>query len=284
MLKALDPSMHALPAHQGVEILRSEVGSTLHGTGLPGGEDLDQMGIFVEFPRTTLGLHGVEQYEWRTAKHREHVHVEKGHSPRSQPGDTDLVVYTLRKWTKLALNGNPSVLLPLFAPENKLEICTPLGEELRDMRSSFWSRRAANAFLGYMQQQRGRITGERAAAGRTRTTTEEAKAGKVDWKYAMHMLRLGYQGVEYLSEGTITLPIPAHIGDRLREIRKGEHSLEDVLTEAELLETQMKQLLDENPMNIPDQPDSETVETFVIRAHLDMWVAVTGFTGSYLTV
>jgi hypothetical protein len=35
-----------LPADYGIEILRCEVGSTLHGTGLPDHEDRDEMGIY----------------------------------------------------------------------------------------------------------------------------------------------------------------------------------------------------------------------------------------------
>lgn len=112
--------MYPLPDDYGHEILRSEVGSTLHGTGLPDGEDHDEMGMCVEWPVSVLGLRQLNQYEFRTAREREDP--ETGRSPRSQPGDTDLIVYTLRKWASLALNGNPSVLLPLFAPEEKLVI------------------------------------------------------------------------------------------------------------------------------------------------------------------
>jgi len=41
--------MIRLPNDKGTEILRSEVGSTLHGTGLPGQEDRDEMGVFIPY-------------------------------------------------------------------------------------------------------------------------------------------------------------------------------------------------------------------------------------------
>lgn len=37
-------------------ILLVEVGSTAHGTGLPGGEDQDELGVVVEPAKEVLGL------------------------------------------------------------------------------------------------------------------------------------------------------------------------------------------------------------------------------------
>lgn len=276
-----------LPEHYGTEILRTEVGSTLHGTGLGvEHEDHDEMGIFVETQRTTIGLDYLEQYTYRSAAEGE----------RSSPGDTDLVVYTLRKWAKLALNGNPSVLLPLYAPKDKLIVETELGHALRTMAPSFASRRAGKAFLGYMEQQRQRLTGERGRAGRLRTRglcetcsgsgrvtftgavglmnarcSECGGSGRlVDWKYAMHTLRLGLQGVEYLSTGRITLPMPEPNASYLRSVRRGEHPIDAVLHRAEQLEGEVFALLKyDSPL--PDQPDKETVEVFVMYAHRSTW-------------
>ena len=252
-------TLYPLPEHLGIEILRSEVGSTLHGTGLAGAEDHDEMGVFIEYPQTTIGLGSVEHYIWRTA----------GEGERSTPADTDLVVYSLRKWARLALTGNPTVLLILFAPEEKLVITTPVGHELRSHGAWFASKRAALSFLGYMEQQRQRIVGERGRAGRVRVMPD----GVVDWKYAMHMLRLGYQGVEFLRTGAITLPVPGDIGDHLRDVRQGFVPFEDVIAEAEQLEQQLQALLSgESPL--PDEANRQAVEDFVIAAHLEAWRSV----------
>lgn len=255
-MSAVDYETRALPAQHGVEILRTEVGSTLHGTGLAGHEDHDEMGVFVEHQRTTIGLGNVEHYDWRSAPQGE----------RSTPADTDLIVYSLRKWARLALSGNPSVLLLLFAPEDKIVINTDLGRELRRERRAFASLRAGKAFLGYMEQQRQRMVGQRGRAGRVRVMPD----GGVDWKYAMHMLRLGYQGVEYLATGTLTLPIEPERGDYLRSVRSGAVPFEEVITAAEALEERVKALLNgDSPL--PADPDFERVERFVIDAHLAVW-------------
>lgn len=250
------PSPFDLPRDLGVEILRSEVGSTLHGTGLPGGEDYDEMGIFLEWPRTTIGLGHVEHYVKRS----------KPDGIRSEPGDTDLVVYSARKWAKLALNGNPSVLLLLHSPDDRLTRASEQGDFLRAHANWFASKRAGKAFLGYMQRQRMRMTGERGRAGRVRIMDD----GGIDWKYAMHMLRLGHQGVEYLSTGHLTLPIGDEIGDRLREVRRGDVPIEEVIAHSESLEARLKLLLDgDSPL--PDHPNEDKVERWLITAHQELW-------------
>lgn len=50
-----------------------------------------------------------------------------------------------------------------------------------------------------------------------------------DCTFAMHALRLGVQGIEYLSTGRITLPIPEPELGLLREVRRGEWDLPRVL-------------------------------------------------------
>lgn len=79
-------------------ILLSEIGSTMHGVSSDDtGDDIDLMGICIEPPVEVLGLGDFEQYEYR----------DRAVNERSQEGDTDLVVYGLRKWVKLAADGNP---------------------------------------------------------------------------------------------------------------------------------------------------------------------------------
>lgn len=256
-IAADDARHHALPETYGREILRVEVGSTLHGTGLEGHEDHDEMGVFTEQPASTIGLGQHEHYIWRSA----------GGNNKSTPADTDLVVYSLRKWAKLALNGNPSVLLVLFAPSNKVIVNSPLGEGLRENADWFASKRSGKAFLGYMEQQRQRMVGQRGRAGRVRVMPD----GGVDWKYAMHILRLGHQGVEFLSTGRLSLPVPGWMGDHLRAVRRGDITFDQVIAESEHLEEEVKTLL--TVSSLPDVPNIAAVEAWVIDAHLTVWRA-----------
>src|SRR5262249_62432180 len=70
---------------------------------------------------------------------------------RGTAGDLDLTIYSLRKWTRLALKGNPTIMLLLFTPQEQLMYCDELGAELRALTSSMVSRRVQGPFLGYLQ-------------------------------------------------------------------------------------------------------------------------------------
>lgn len=246
------------------EILRSEVGSTLHGTGLAGGEDRDEMGVCIEPVNYVVGVEHFEQYIFRT----------QPQGVRSGPGDTDLVIYSLRKYVHLAMKGNPSILLLLYAPEDRLVTCTELGHELRALTPALVSLNAAPRFLGYLKSQKERLLGLR--GGRHTNRPELEVQHGYDTKYAMHALRLGYQGIELITTGRMTLPIPDDPGDYLRAVRRGEVALDDVLTELDSVEQQLlglarKDWIGDPNRALPTAPNVEAINRFLQSAHNEMW-------------
>lgn len=92
-----------------------------------------------------------------------------------------------------------------------------------------------------------------------------------DTKYAMHMLRLGYQGVEFLESGRLTLPMREPVRSHLMDVRRGRCSLADVLTECTEVEVRLSGLLDSSPL--PIEPDLRTVEDFVMDTYTAAWAA-----------
>src|SRR3954469_9514081 len=90
----------------GQEILRCEVGSTAHGTSVEAQDDLDLMGIVIPSKEKVLGLTPFDFHIYRTAAIRE-----GRNDAKSQPGDVDLTLYSLRKFVALARKGNPSILM-----------------------------------------------------------------------------------------------------------------------------------------------------------------------------
>jgi uncharacterized protein len=243
-------------------ILRGVVGSTTHGLALEGTDDRDEMGICLEPARYVVGFGHFEQWVYRTAAEREGKH-----DARSQAGDLDLTIYSLRKWARLALHGNPTVLLLLFLPESAIVLDTEWGKKLRELAPAFASRQAGKRFLGYLEAQRQRLLGER---GQKRIHRPELEAAYgYDTKYAMHMLRLGHQGVEYMETGRLTLPMPETVRSHLRDVRQGRVSLQDALTECGELERRLKDLLDTSPL--PPVPYEATVERFVLDAYRWRW-------------
>lgn len=231
-------------------IIRTEVGSTAHGTGLPGGEDYDEMGVVLERWQSSVGLdNDADNIVYRPGR---------AATERSGPGDYDLVLYTPRKFARLAASGNPSVLMLLFGP---LRFSTPLGDSLRALAPAFWSERARQRFLGYSRAQRERLLGIR---GGVHTNRPELVAQfGYDTKYAMHMLRLGIQGIEYVTTGALTLPVPEPHGSVLRDVRHGKYTLAEVLAMADENEATLATVAS----TAPPTPDTAAINQWLLDCH-----------------
>jgi hypothetical protein len=251
-------------------ILRGAVGSTAHGLHLAGTDDRDEMGIAVEPPERVIGLTEFEQHIHRTAEERlrhnpsadQRAH---GRTPPSQAGDLDLTVYSLRKYTRLAANGNPTVQILLFV---KPLFMNRFGRRLRRNAQLFASKEAGARFLGYLGAQRERLLGQR---GQMRVTrTELIKRHGYDTKFAMHAVRLGFQGVEYLQTGRLTLPMDAG-RDYCMAVRLGQVRLPDVIKTIERLEREICVLTygqDSVPETAPARRDFST-GTSPLQDHAD---------------
>ena len=231
---------------------------------LDGTDDRDEMGVCLEPRRYVMGFGKFQQWVYRSAAERE------GHAgARSQAGDLDLTIYSLRKWARLALQGNPTVLLLLYLPDNAVVTRTSAGQQLQNLAPAFASRQAGRRFLGYLQAQRQRLIGERGQRDVNRV--ELVQQFGYDTKYAMHMLRLGHQGVEFLESGRLTLPMREPVRSHLMDVRRGHSSLPDVLQECTDLELRISALLDSSPL--PPDPDLRTVESFVMDAYASAWLS-----------
>lgn len=79
-----------------------------------------------------------------------------GLTNRSGAGDLDVVIYSARKWARLAIAGNPTVLLLLFVPDSDVVYRDEIGAEVTANEHRCVSRLAANRFLGYLQRRRQR--------------------------------------------------------------------------------------------------------------------------------
>ncbi len=251
---------HNIP-FPGSTLLRCEVGSGVHGIAQAGKNDHDEMGVCIEpFDRAFGVDHIFEQYIFRTAEIREG----RKNAP-SGPGDLDLTIYSLRKWTQLALKGNPTVLLLLFSP-NPVWIDTR-GLELRRTAPLFASKRAGRCFLGYLHTQRERLQGTRGQQNVNRKALVDLHG--FDTKYASHVIRLGYQGVEYLETGALTLPLQPEIRDRCLAIRQGHVPLVEILEETQQLDHELQTLLTTSAL--PDLPQTDRVERWMLDQYLEAW-------------
>ena len=141
--------------------------------------------------------------------------------------------------------------------------------ELQALAPAFVSRNAGRAFLGYLDAQRKGLTGERHAT----RTRELSREHGYDTKYAMHALRIGYQGIELLTTGRITLPMADPQRAALREVRAGRVELAEVLAHLDGVTAQLDHA--SSAAGLAVYSDVEAVDQFVVDAYRRAWDAGT---------
>jgi uncharacterized protein len=238
----------------GNEILRGVVGSTAHGTAVDGQDDRDEMAVFIETPENVCGLTPCDHY----------IQRDQPEGVRSQPGDLDLTMYSLRKFCRLAEQGNPSVVILLWLPRHVTK--TELGAGLVKLREAFISRDSGNRFLGYLVAQKMKMKGER---NQTVNRPELIEKYGFDTKFAMHALRLAFEGIEMLTCRSITLPVAEPNLSILRGVRTGKYTLEQTLLMIDNAEAQLRELLKDCDW----KTDRRRIDAFMVKAHQQHWQA-----------
>jgi predicted nucleotidyltransferase len=239
----------------GNEILRGIVGSTVNGTAIDDQADWDELGVFIEPADKVCGLESLDHY----------IRRDQPEGVRSGPGDVDLTLYSLRRFCRLAITGNAGVLMLLWLPAYVTR--SEAGDALVRLRDAFVSRKAGERFVSYLVSQRKRLTGE--SGLRVKRPELVARHG-YDTKFAMHALRVGYQGIALMADGRLPVPVSPPELAVLRAVRAGEIPYADVLGLIAEVEARLKRLVEA----CERQPDIPAVEAFLVEAHLRHWGAV----------
>lgn len=243
------------------EVLRTVCGSGVHGMAIEGTDDHDEMGVYVETREQLLGLApSAEHYISRT----------QPEGVRSGPGDTDLVLYSLRKYMRLAVEGNPTVITPLFAPASAVLVEKPIGKTLRSLGPHIVSKRAAHRFLGYLDGQRERMLGG-GRQSRVPNRPELIEAHGYDTKYASHALRLGLQGIELVREGRLFLPLRGEALAACMEVKRGEVDFAEAVARVDDVRAHLAAAIESDRSLLPDRPDMDFINGVMISAHLTHW-------------
>lgn len=243
------------------EILRTVVGSGVHGMAIPGTDDNDEMGVYIERPEQVMGL-------MPTAEH--YVSRTQPDGVRSGPGDTDLTIYSLRKFMRLATAGNPSILTLLYVPEDTMLIGSVLGDELRALAPQIVSAKAGWRFLGYLDGQRERMTGGGNQA-RVPNRPELIEAHGYDTKYASHALRLGLQGLEIARTGRLTLPLSGQALRLCMEVKRGEVGFLEALRGVDAVRARLSDEMSSGAHVLRPEPDMVAINSWMIHAHDSHW-------------
>lgn len=243
------------------EILRTEVGSGVHGMAIAGTDDHDEMGIYVETPEQVVGLAPASHHwVWRT----------QPMGARSHHGDVDLTLYALRKVMRLLLEGNPTVLILLYAQGDAVMACTPMGEELRALAPKIVSQVAGRRFLGYLDAQRGRMVGDGHRA-RVPNRPELIERYGYDTKFASHALRLGRQGVELMTTGHLTLPLRRVDLEPCLAVKSGSVGFETALAWIDDTRAELVEVLEAGSSVLPAEPDRAAVNAWMVTATQAHW-------------
>ena len=120
-------------------IYQVRYGSWAYGTNTPE-SDVDTRGIFIPDKEFILGINRVEQY---------------------QSSVEDYVCFALPKFFQLARNANPSIIELLWVEEKNILFMNEFGEQLRDNRELFLSKKVRHTYAGYAFEQLRRIKGHK---------------------------------------------------------------------------------------------------------------------------
>ena len=214
-------------------LLSGTVGSHAYGLSTPD-SDVDTLGIYAEPTRNFWGLSEPKE-----------TYVEQAPKP-------DLTLHEARKYARLALQCNPTVLELMWLPEELIQYNSFHGRYLQGIRSSFLSaKRVRDAYLGYAAQQFDRLKNRQdgSFSSDTRKRTE---------KHARHMARLLVQGMELHQEGTLTLQLenPEDVREFGEAVARGNLALAEFNLE-------FARAVFDLPSALPDDPDKEAVEEWL---------------------
>ena len=211
-------------------IYRCQVGSKAFGLSNEQSDD-DVRGIFLPPANRHWSLHEIPgQLEFND-------------------GQDDEVYWELEKFLRLALKANPNILETLWTPM-VLE-SSPIADALREIRSAFLSKHLYKTYSGYVLSQFRRMR------------NSVLKKGTFKNKHAMHLIRLLHSGIGALKTGEIMVDV-SEFRSELLAVRNGQYDFEEVEAMAMELDKQFAEAFDTT--TLPEQPDFETVDQFLIDA------------------
>lgn len=236
-------------------IFKIITGSHLYGTNTEK-SDIDYFGVCIPPEDFVLGIYKFEQYEERTNPSNSEI--------KNNPDDVDFTIYSLPKYFKLLMDGNPNILETLFAPEKSFLHHSVLGNEIYANKHIFLSKKAYHKFKGYAEAQKRKVLTKTPIGLRTQIVKKHG----FDVKFAMHCIRLLLFGIELLETGGLKLPTDNK--QYLMSIRNGEWQLQNIVEEALKLEKRLDEAFAFST-KLPEKPDVEAINKLQIKLFKEHW-------------
>lgn len=235
-------------------LFKTITGSRLYGIANED-SDTDMKGFGVPNLNYILGLMDMEQKE-----------CSNGLEGRDK---IETVIYTVKKYFKLCIKGNPTVLELAFAERvpgmivNNSMVAHVINDFIREhciVKSHF------NAYYGYFQSQVKKLKEKKYDQNSNRIALIE-KYG-YDTKFAAHAYRLGAQCCQLLMDkDNFTPRLSGQILETTLDIRNGNMNLKSVLMYLELMDGFL--LSSKESSKLPDEVDMEKVNVFFTNFMLD---------------
>lgn len=127
-------------------ILKVKAGSHLYGLNTASSDE-DFIGIYLNTPEEMLGLNSSEFIDESIVSKREDCN-------KNDKDAVDCTYHELRKYCKLALNANPTMLELLFADEKNIVECNEYGRMLLNNKHLFLSTKIKHSYVGYAFSQK----------------------------------------------------------------------------------------------------------------------------------
>ena len=235
-------------------ILKIISGSYMYGTNNVN-SDTDYIGICIPAKDYIIGMHKFEQLEERTNP--------SNADRKNSHADNDYTCYSLPKFIKLAYDNNPNILEVLFVPEKSIIYCDALGKHLLEHKKLFVSKRAFYKFMGYAISQKRKLIAKQPEGLRVEIVEKHG----YDTKYASHLIRLLYFGIEILRTGELIFPTEHR--KYLIQIKNGEWPLSQIIDKATYLENYLEESLKSSIL--PEYPDLEKINQLQINLIERFW-------------
>ena len=229
------------------KILEVVSGSFLYGTNTET-SDKDYVGIFMPNVEYILGFKRCDEVDFST--------ISKDEKNKNTQAAVDMKLYEFRRFVKLAMENNPNILEILFVNEENRIFCNDIGKELLAIKCLFPHQGAKQRFLGYAVSQRHKMIN---CHGRAGNREEIVSAHGYDTKFASHLIRLMFEGVELLETGSIEFPLKER--RTILDIKQGKWEMSKVLDFSSELEKQIESI----DSKLPAKPNVEALERFTIN-------------------
>jgi hypothetical protein len=237
-------------------ILTTLAGSHAHGINTEA-SDFDYVSVTMAPLESTLGI---------APEVKTKIEPDAPDGTRAAAGDVEHTTYELRHFLKLATQGNPNILVPLFCAPEHITHITSAGMGLRMLAPAVVSMQAVHRHLGYLDAQYGRMRGIGPHQSRKPSRPELVEAHGYDTKYAAHALRLAWQGIDLACFGKIVLPMRLTEQKTLLAIRAGHWEeakvCEVIEHNRDILRDHVNGVL---TSKLPEHPDYDEINRWLIH-------------------